>query len=109
MKLDNKDIIKKYIKNVEENAWYGGRTTVNILTEFSKVKILGYIIEPGYESFETASKIMLDDEILFAEDSRSIANYRNEKYSYGKFQTMEEALDYIVDKLRNKEYEIVYE
>ena len=105
MELKN---LKNYVEEVKENAWFGGFTTIEIITENEVIKINGYVIEKSYESFDTASKITLNDECLFGTDSRSISNYNNEVYNFGKFKTMDEALNYVLKILENKDYTILY-
>ena len=105
MELNN---LKKYIKQVKEHAWFGGFTTVEIRTEDEVVEIKGYVIEKAYESFDTASKIILNNECLFGTDARSISNYNTEVYNFGKFKTMDEALNYVLEILKNKDYTISY-
>lgn len=100
--------LKRYIEQVKEHAWFGGFTTIEIRTRDEVIEIKGYVIEKAYESFATASKITLNNECLFGTDSRSISNYNNEVYNFGKFTTMDEALNYVLEILKNKDYTISY-
>ena len=100
--------LKRYIEQVKEHAWFGGFTTIEIRTRDEVIEIKGYVIEKVYESFATASKITLNNECLFGTDSRSISNYNNEVYNFGKFTTMDEALNYVLEILKNKDYTISY-
>ncbi len=105
MELKN---LKKYIEQVKEHAWFGGFTTIEIRTKDEVVEIKGYVIEKAYESFCTASKIILNNECLFCTNARSISNYKNEVYNFGKLKTMDEALNYVLEILKDKDYTISY-
>lgn len=108
MKLDNKEIIKKYMKEAEQNAWNGKNGKTKIIADNSIIEIEGYITEPCWEMFSTASSIMLDGEILYGENSTNVENYHNEMRKFGQYETLEEALNYIIEKLKDKDYEVVY-
>ena len=55
----------------------------------------GYICEPSWESFGTASSIFLNEQCLYGKDSHNVGSYHNEVYSIGEFETLEEAIQYI--------------
>ena len=53
-------------------------------------------------------KIILNNECLFCTNARSISNYKNEVYNFGKLKTMDEALNYVLEILKDKDYTISY-
>ena len=105
-KMEIKDL-KRYINEAESKAWHGSPYIIKIITNDEVIEIEGYIIESGYESFTSASKISLNDECLFGTDARNVSSYHNEVYSFGKFKYMDEALNYVIEILKNKDYKIL--
>lgn len=92
----------KYIPDImntlESHAWYNdGDENENYTIQIGEniIKMRGYIYEPSWESFGTASSISLNGQCLYGKDSHNVGSYHNEVYSTGKFETLEEAIQYI--------------
>lgn len=110
--FNNIDMLKT-INTVECNVWYGkGSREEKFVSDSNILQIEANIIEPSHESFTTAPRIILNGELLYGCDTRSIGMYQNEKYQQGKFSNIEDALEYVkknidIDNLENisKDYE----
>ena len=106
-----KDInIKELIGELEENAFFGkGSDRIYIFNNSNIVEVKGYIYEPSYESFSATHSIKINEEILFAQNAKSVAPYQNEIYVYGKFKTTEQAIKYIEDCFGEQEVTLQYD
>lgn len=71
-------------------------------------QLIGYTYEPSYECFSATNAIKLNGEVLFAENSRNVSDYRNEVYSYGKCANIEKAIEYLQKFFKNREITIQY-
>lgn len=101
---------KELFKNVEASAWYGGGNSERYITDGDNLLFIkGYTYEPGYESFSTAHKIVLNGETLFGIDSQNVEAYHNEEYTFGKLKSDDEAINYIKNIFGEKEISISYD
>lgn len=105
--LANEEVInlKQIISKLEHNAWYGGdgNTTLYLKCGDDIAMINAYTYEIGYESYSTASSLTLNDECLFELNSRNVDAYRYKCYTSGKFNTIDEAINYIETKFDGKD------
>lgn len=102
--------IRKLLKKLEENAWYGnGETTAYLVTKNDVVTLHGYTYEPSYEDFSTAHSIKLNNELLYSEDSHNVGAYHNEAYTTGKFKTSDGAISYLENYLQDKDVTLQYD
>lgn len=102
--------ISELLKQLEENAWYGGgKTTAYLVTKDDVITLNAYTYEPSYESFSTAHSITLNDEILFREDSHNVGAYHNEEYVIGEFKTSDEAVSFLEEYLQDKNVTLQYD
>lgn len=109
MKIGEIDV-KKIIRELEENAFFGkGNKTMYIFDNNNIVEIRGYIYEPSYESFSATHSIKMNEDILFAQDAKSVAPYQNEKYVYGKFKNTEQAIKYIEECFGEQDITMQYD
>lgn len=106
-----KDIeIKKLIKDLEDNAFYGkDENTIYLYNNSNILELRGYIYEPCYESFSATHSIKLNEEILFARDSKNVEPYHNEEYVYGRFNTTEQAIKFIEEYFGEQEIILQYD
>lgn len=108
MKITDIDFKEKF-RALEESAWYkNGSKSMYIISGKDVLEIEGYIYEPRYESFSTTHLLRLNNEVLYGKDSRSVAEYRNEIYTFGKFKDEKMAVDYVKEYFANKEISISY-
>lgn len=105
--LANEEVInlKQIISKLEHNAWYGGdgNTTLYLKCGDDIAMVNAYTYELGYESYSTASSLTLNDECLFELNSRNVDAYRYKCYTSGKFNTIDEAINYIETKFDGKD------
>lgn len=103
--LANEEVInlKQIISKLEHNAWYGGNTTLYLKCGDDIAMINAYTYEIGYESYSTASSLTLNDECLFELNSRNVDAYRYKCFASGKFNTIDEAINYIETKFDDKD------
>lgn len=97
------DELAKFCRLAEDHAWYGGLTMYQFLLCGNVVRIDGYTYEPGWELFSATASLRLGDEALFRIDSRNVGPYHNKTVSYGKFDTLKEAIEYLKGKYPNGE------
>lgn len=100
---------KKLFSNLEESAFnYGGTSKRYIMSGKDVVKLEGYIYEPGYNSFSATHSISLNGEMLFGKDAKSVGAYHNEVYTFGKFNSDKETIEYLEQYFGDKEIIIKY-
>lgn len=90
--------------SLANNAWYGKEPTKMCLWAGDDVITLeGYTYEPGYEYFSSTSSISFNGECLYGIDSRNVDAYKNEVYDIGRYKTLDEAISYIKEQIKDKE------
>ena len=87
----------------------GGSSKKFIISGKDVVKLEGYIYEPGYESFSVTHSIALNGEMLFGKDSKNVGPYHNEEYTFGKFNSDKETIEYLKQYFGDKEINIQYD
>lgn len=96
--------IAQLMREVENNAWFGGeRKAISLFAGTDVITIEGYVYEPTYEYFSATSSISLNGQVLYGLDSRNVDAYRNEEYHIGRYQSAEEALDHIREVTKGKQ------
>lgn len=109
MKIADIDF-KKLVRDLEDSAFYGGgKSKRYIMSGKDIVKLEGYIYEPGYESFSATHSITLNGEMLFGKDSKNVGPYHNEEYTFGKFNSDKETIEYLKQYFGDKEINIQYD
>lgn len=109
MKIADIDF-KKLFKYLEYRAFnYGGTSKRYIMNGKDVVKLEGYIYEPGYNSFSATHSIVLNEEMLFGKDAKNVGAYHNEVYTFGKFNSDKEAIEYLKQYFEDREIIIKYD
>lgn len=100
---------KKMFRDLEYRAFnYGGTSKRYIMSGKDFVKLEGYIYEPSYESFSATHSIALNGEMLFGKDAKNVGPYHNEEYTFGKFNSDKETIEYLRQYFGDKEINIQY-
>ncbi len=109
MKIVDLDF-KKLFRNLENSAInYGGTSKRYIMSSKDVVKLEGYIYEPGYNSFSATHSIALNEEMLFGKDAKNVGPYHNEVYTFGKFNSDKETIEYLKQYFGDREIIIKYD
>lgn len=88
------------MNTVATRAWDGDDFTDYVMSVNENIiKISGYIYEPTWEDFSATSSISLNGHCIYGKDSRNVDSYHNEVYNIGKFETLEEAIQYIKNEI----------
>lgn len=102
--------IPEMMNQLSGNAWNGrDPKTICIRAGDNIIKMNGYIIEPHYEDFSSASSISLNGQILYGVDSRSVSAYRNEVYNTGIYDSLDKAVAHIKECIKGQELVLVEE
>lgn len=100
----NIDNLLELMKDAEARGYCSfSEDSIDITSEDLKIKFIGTMIEPVYECFEGACIVELNEETIYGEDSRNIAPYKNEEYTYGKYKSREETAKALLELLKDKE------
>lgn len=92
------------MNTLADNAWYGREpTSIRLIAGDNVITLEGYTYEPSYECFSATSSISLNGEILYGQDSRNVEAYRYEVYMMGKYETLNEAVAHIKEKVNVQE------
>lgn len=97
--------IETILKKLEYNAYYSSNDKPNVLylsDDLDIIKLAGYTIEDGYESYSSAPFISINNEILYDEESKSTGAYRVHVFKTGKFENFNEAINYLEDYLQDR-------
>lgn len=98
------------MRELSNNAWSGLKPTqICIAAGENLIEIKGYIYEPGYEMFSATASLSINGQILYGKDSRNVEAYRNEVYQTGVYDKLEDAVSYIKEQTKGKEFVLVEE
>ena len=97
------DELAKFCRLAADHAWYGGRTMYEFRLCGNVIRIEGYTYEPGWELFSATASLKVGKDFLFRIDSRNVESYHNETVSYGKFDTLGKAIEYLKERFPNGE------
>ena len=102
--------IPEMMNQLSSNAWNGRDPKTICLTAGDNIiKMDGYIIEPHYEDFSSASSISFNGQILYGVDSRSVSAYRHEVYTTGIYDCLDKAVAHIKECIKGQNIVLVEE
>ena len=97
-----KEMLLKNACQMARNAWLEKPSTMRILFHDGALDILlqGYVWESHYDEYEGNCRVVMNGEVLFEEDSHNgWAGFK--RVQNGRFATMEEAIEFIVDAINS--------
>ena len=91
----------------DQAAWIGAPHSANFVSGDDVISITGTTIESSWEAFRGSITIILNNEVLFNEDSSCIESYHLEVFKNGKFDKESEAFDYLINLFQGREFKQV--
>lgn len=88
----------------DQKAWYNLPHSANFVSGDDVISIFGSTIEDGWESFRGTLTIILNNEVLYNEESSCVDSYRIKVFNNGKFDKESEAFDYLINLFQGREF-----
>lgn len=101
---------EEIIKELESKAWaHSGKCDKYLVVRDNVISFHGYVYESSYEYFSPTCSISLNDVLLYGETSRNVSAYHNVVYKTGKFEKLDDALNFLFDFIDEEVVKILTE